>query len=152
VMLVDRTDSERSTEWFNAIEESHDVILYQADYEPSEWTHLCVRQADRILLLADASRTPDVPPPALSVMPSAVRGEQVEVVFLHRSQSMNGHAAEIGAMLTRFGAGFHYHVRTSRVADIARLARLISGRAVGLVFSGGGARGFAHIGVMKAFK
>ncbi|MEI9932696.1 MAG: patatin-like phospholipase family protein [Rhizomicrobium sp.] len=37
-------------------------------------------------------------------------------------------------------------------ADIARLARFISGRAVGLVLAGGGARGFAHIGIMKALQ
>ncbi len=32
----------------------------------------------------------------------------------------------------------------------AELARFIAGRAVGLVLAGGGARGFAHIGVIKA--
>jgi len=34
--------------------------------------------------------------------------------------------------------------------DIHRLARFVSGRAVGLVLAGGGARGFAHIGILKA--
>jgi predicted acylesterase/phospholipase RssA len=36
------------------------------------------------------------------------------------------------------------------LADLARLARLLSRKAVGLALSGGGARGFAHIGVLKA--
>jgi NTE family protein len=36
------------------------------------------------------------------------------------------------------------------VADHARLARLLSGQAIGLALSGGGARGFAHIGVLRA--
>ena len=35
-------------------------------------------------------------------------------------------------------------------ADVPRLARFIAGRAVGLVLAGGGARGFAHIGIIKA--
>ena len=35
-------------------------------------------------------------------------------------------------------------------ADCRRLARVISGKSVGLVFSGGGARAYAHIGVIKA--
>jgi NTE family protein len=38
------------------------------------------------------------------------------------------------------------------VADISRIARLLTGRAVGVVLSGGGARGFAHIGVLKALR
>jgi NTE family protein len=44
----------------------------------------------------------------------------------------------------------HHHLRTDRAADYARIARLLSGRAVGLALSGGGARGFAHIGVLRA--
>jgi predicted acylesterase/phospholipase RssA len=33
-----------------------------------------------------------------------------------------------------------------------RLARLLAGKGVGIVFSGGGAKGFAHIGVLKALR
>jgi NTE family protein/lysophospholipid hydrolase len=44
----------------------------------------------------------------------------------------------------------HYHVRWDGAADVQRLARLLAGRSVGLVLGGGGARGFAHIGVLRA--
>jgi NTE family protein len=43
-------------------------------------------------------------------------------------------------------------VREGNASDLARIARLIAGHAVGLVLSGGGARGFAHLGVMAALK
>jgi NTE family protein len=36
--------------------------------------------------------------------------------------------------------------------DIERVARLLTGRSIGLVLSGGGARGFAHIGVVRALR
>ena len=36
--------------------------------------------------------------------------------------------------------------------DFGRLARCLSGRAVGLALGGGGARGFAHVGVLRALK
>lgn len=36
--------------------------------------------------------------------------------------------------------------------DVERVARLLIGRSVGLVLSGGGARGFAHIGVVRALR
>jgi predicted acylesterase/phospholipase RssA len=48
------------------------------------------------------------------------------------------------------GARLHYHLRTGQPADIARLGRLLLGRGVGLALGGGGARGFAHIGVIQA--
>ena len=44
----------------------------------------------------------------------------------------------------------HHHIRSGSSNDIARMARFIAGRAVGLVLAGGGARGFAHIGIIKA--
>lgn len=34
--------------------------------------------------------------------------------------------------------------------DVARLARWMAGKAVGLVLSGGGSRGLAHLGVLHA--
>src|SRR5689334_8140536 len=37
-------------------------------------------------------------------------------------------------------------------ADLDRLARFLDGKAVGLVLGGGGARGFAHIGVIRALE
>ena len=45
---------------------------------------------------------------------------------------------------------YHFHVREDKPDDIERVARIISGNAVGLVLSGGAARGFAHLGVYKA--
>jgi NTE family protein len=44
----------------------------------------------------------------------------------------------------------HHHVRNE--ADIARTARLLIGSGLGIVLSGGGARGFAHIGVLRALR
>jgi NTE family protein len=149
-MVADGGETERPTEWFNRIEEDHDVVLYQADIDPTEWTRLCVRQADRILLLASASHPTDRVAPALRVMPVDARGEQVEMVFLHsRGATLT---VEIAEMLARYKVGFHYHMRIGHPGDIARLGRLISGRAVGMVFSGGGARGFAHLGAIRAFR
>jgi predicted acylesterase/phospholipase RssA len=37
-------------------------------------------------------------------------------------------------------------------ADLQRLARLLSGRGVGVVLGGGGARAFAHLGVLRALR
>jgi NTE family protein len=41
-------------------------------------------------------------------------------------------------------------VREGSTSDFAHLGRLLTGRAVGLVLSGGAARGLAHIGVIRA--
>lgn len=149
-LVVDCGNADQPTEWFNAIEADHDFVIYEADYEPSDWTRHAVRQADRIVMLADADTPADATAPALEVMPAPVRCEQLEVAFLHAR--IKARAASTEPLLRRYGAGFHYHLREDNAADLMRMARLLSGRAVGIVFSGGGARGFAHLGVMKAFR
>lgn len=37
-------------------------------------------------------------------------------------------------------------------SDFSRLARVLTGTSIGLVLGGGGARGAAHIGMMKALQ
>ena len=44
----------------------------------------------------------------------------------------------------------HHHIRLSHPKDVARVARWMAGKAVGLVLSGGGSRGLAHLGVLHA--
>lgn len=43
--LLDNSAASRPIEWFNAVEEDHDIVLYEADCDASEWTSLCLRQA-----------------------------------------------------------------------------------------------------------
>ena len=44
------------------------------------------------------------------------------------------------------------HLRAGNDDHVRRLARLASGHGVGLVLSGGGARGFAHLGALRALR
>jgi predicted acylesterase/phospholipase RssA len=46
----------------------------------------------------------------------------------------------------------HHHVRIARGEDMGRLARSLSNNTVAVVLAGGGARGFAHLGVMRALR
>ena len=47
---------------------------------------------------------------------------------------------------------FHLHVRADEPDDVERVARTLSGTAIGLVLAGGAARGFAHLGLHKAMR
>lgn len=68
-------------------------------------------------------------------------------MLLHDGAILRGAAAR---WLKQLRDARHHHVRSR--GDIDRVARLLSGRSIGLVLSGGGARGFAHIGVIKALR
>ena len=138
--------ADHSSAWFHRIESANDFVVYVADPEPTTWTRLCMRQADALLLLARAE-APAAPWP---VMPGAGPGgaaARSELVLLHDGQVLAGAAARWRALLP---GSEHHHV--TRPEDVQRIARQLTGKAIGLVLSGGGARGFAHIGVVKALK
>jgi len=138
--------AEHTSAWFHRIESANDFVVYVADPEPTTWTKLCMRQADSLLLLARAEASAERWPvmPEESVAGAAARSE---LVLLHEERVLAGAAARWRALLP---GREHHHVVGPE--DVARIARLLTGKAVGLVLSGGGARGFAHIGVVKALR
>src|SRR4029079_3619828 len=76
-------------------------------------------------------------------------GTVPELLLLHPGDaSRRGMPQHIELRSDLFGT--HHHVRTGNALDLKRLARFIAGSAVSIVLAGGGARGFAHIGVLKA--
>ncbi|MCP5412690.1 MAG: patatin-like phospholipase family protein [Alphaproteobacteria bacterium] len=147
--VLDARAGEQSAEWFNAFEAAHDVVFYRGDAPDSAWTHQCLRQADRIFLLARADRPLPQRPLDLPAFKARASGLP-ELLLLHPS----GSAANLPEHFSLRSGLFesHHHLRPGRGGDIARVARFIAGCAVGLVLAGGGARGFAHIGIIKALQ
>lgn len=134
------------------LEAGHDVVLLLADDGPTAWTQRCSRRCDELLLLADAAQ-----PPVLHASETAFlvqrggRAEAAEVlVLLHPADRRCPQGTR--AWLARRPLADHVHVRPTRERDMARLARIASRTAVGLVLAGGGARGLAHLGVAKALQ
>jgi NTE family protein len=138
--------SSHTVGWFNHIEESNDYVVYLADASSSGWTRQCVRQADLLLLAANVRDTPRPWAEALLTI-TAKTASPVELVLLHGEQFAYGHTTR---WLESTSASAHHHIVDP--ADLARLTRLITHRGVGLVLSGGGARGFAHLGVIQALR
>ena len=147
--VLDVSAAEQSAEWFNAFEAAHDVVFYRGDAPDTAWTHLCLRQADRILLLASADRPLPLRPIEMPAYKERA-GAPPELLLLHPSGGPRNLPEHFALRSGLFES--HHHVRIGHGDDIKRLARFISGRAVGLVLAGGGARGFAHIGVLKALR
>ena len=146
-LILSSNASERTTHWFHRLERGNDFVVYVTDPEPNNWTRLCLRQADRLLLLAAGASQPR-PWRALTCgdyRAADVRG--AEIILLHARRSAACSARE-WLLLQPCRRLHHVHGK----ADIARAARLLTARGVGLVLSGGGARGFAHIGVMRALR
>ena len=59
---------------------------------------------------------------------------------------------ETARRMEAVGASDVVHLRRDSASDLSRLSRIVVGRGNSLVLGGGGARGFAHIGVLKALQ
>ncbi len=134
------------------IEARHDYVLLLADPEPTPWTQLCCRHCDELLLVADATQPPvlhDIEKAFLQNRPTLTVVTEV-LVLLHPAQQHSPRGT--AKWLARRPVAGHVHIRPDLDHDMARLARIQNRTAVGLVLAGGGARGLAHLGVMRALE
>ncbi len=146
-LVWNRRGADQTSDWFHTLERANDFVVYVCDVEPSKWSKLCLRQADAVLLLASADAAPNQWS-ALGVQSErAMIAQRMELVLVHGRNITRGAAARWLNIKPNLP---HHHVRT--IHDVARLARSITGNALGVVLSGGGARGFAHLGVLKALR
>ena len=134
----------------DALEAQHDFVLLIGDAAPGAWTQRCIRNSDEMLLVADATQPPAVNPIELACLDGRpARSEAAEIlVLLHPADTVTPRGAR--AWLPRRQVTGHVNLRLGLERDMARLARLLSRTAVGLVLAGGGARGFAHLGIWRA--
>jgi len=101
------------------------------------------------MLLVDAARPLESISPAIEAVRANPRRTAIELVIYGQP---SGSASQAQALLNRFDVSFHHHVRAGVARDLRRLGRMLLGRAIGVVLSGGGARGLAHIGVIRALR
>lgn len=112
------------------------------------WTRRALQHADQVVIVTSPNpnlaehgrirRLLDLAPPAIPHW----------IALLHPQRC--GRPVGGRELRDRYGVDEVHHLRRHTDDDVARLARLAAGRGVGLVLSGGGARGHAHIGVLRA--
>ena len=139
----------QTTSWLNALEAGAAFVFYLADDAFTDWTRVSIRQADLLLLVARANEPADLGEAerfAFAVHPAATR----RLVLLHEKRAPR--ATGTARWLAGREIFMHHHVSLEDGEDVDRLARFLTGRAVGFVAGGGGALGAAHLGVYKAFR
>jgi predicted acylesterase/phospholipase RssA len=145
---TDDTMESRIDIWLDRQEAQYKYVIYEADPRPSPWTELCVRQADCILLVADSTAQLSLGSAGAPSLSHAAA--QQELVLLHADRYRS--PSETRRWLEAWPVATHHHLGVGTPSDYDRLARLLTGQAVGLTLGGGGARGLAHLGVIRAFQ
>lgn len=112
-------------------------LAHRREHEP--WSRFCLRQADRILAVGSGHA------PAPSETPAGLAG--CDLVAWEVEPGSGRMAAWARALEPRETHCWRPGPELER--DLARSARRLTGRAVGLVLGGGGARALAHLGVLE---
>lgn len=131
--------------WLNDLEQRYRYLVFQGDRMDSDWTQRCLRQADRVLMVVD-DRHALRPTEMTRILRQREQQSETEVVVVGRQPGQ--------PMGWRDLSGSHLHHRIAQAdhAEYQRLARMLTGRSLGLALGGGGARGFAHIGMIRAMR
>ena len=137
------------TEWFSNVEADHDYVLYAAEHGETAWKAIVGRQVDRLFRVGRGDKPP---PKSLGGYASETLQQQqlVDLILIQKPDCRQPAGSE--AWLDATNAARRFQVRDGSVDDAGRMARVLTGRSVGLVLSGGGARAYAHIGAIRALR
>ncbi len=147
--VVHVVDADAMGAYDEAREAGH--VLLDLGADPKQVIEKAIDQADRLVLVVPEPPNSD----QLQLIDAAAKrsalvpGRTVWVALEHQA-----HATKpVGAsnLLAIAGIDEAHHLRAGNSGDLERLARLLAGVGVGLALGGGGARAFAHLGVLKAF-
>lgn len=133
-------------------ENSRQFVLYEADPGVTDWTQKCVSQADRVLLLADSDGSPEITATEKALFSQRDRAVLAEKQLILLRANHRVAPSATAAWLAAREVQYHSNIAWEGHRDFGRLARLLSGNAVSLVLGGGGARGFAQIGIIRAIR
>ena len=147
----DASAGEWVSHWLSVQETAHTMLIYEGEPGVTDWTRCAIRQADLVLIVGSGGESP--PPGPLQAFlaggDDSTRARR-ELVLLHPAGTLQPRGT--AAWLNAFAVAGHHHLRAGDSADHGRLARAVTGRSVGIALSGGGARGFSHIGALRALR
>jgi predicted acylesterase/phospholipase RssA/CRP-like cAMP-binding protein len=133
--------------WLADQESLHEYVVCRCERDARDWNKYCNEQADLVLFVCSPKGDGPSEEAKRQVEDCRKSGARTELVLLQPpGTAPQGTAKWIEP--TKITA--HHHVTIDDDRQFARLVRRITGEAWGLVLSGGGARGIAHIGVIQA--
>ena len=139
--------------WLDSQETRFRYLIYVADSSLTNWTKGCIRQADEIISFGVATAAPNLTETEARILrdEESRRAKFRKVLVLVHPPGTVKPRGTIRWLSERH-VHRHIHVRTDNQDDLDRIVRYVLRREIGLVLSGGGVRGFAHVGIIKAIR
>lgn len=148
--------------WLHEMEVDSDLIVFQADWQYTQWNRLIASMCDEIVLVANAIDDPELSEVEERLLHTC-RALPKTLVMLHVNPTPDHQPSGTRKWIElRDNVQRHVQVRLNSRhlpfdkyhyrSDFHRLARILTNHAVGLVLGGGGARGLSHLGIIQALE
>ncbi|MDH4262771.1 MAG: cyclic nucleotide-binding domain-containing protein [Spirochaetia bacterium] len=138
--------------WLYTLEDTYELVLIISEPDDKVWTETCIKHTDKIYLLADHQCSESLYPVEIRYLneSSNEKSPEKELILLYDQPDLE--PSETGLKLTNRKVSQYHHIRIYEDKDFSRLSRTFMGQSIGLALGGGGAKGFAHIGLLRAFE
>lgn len=141
----------RVAEFLHEADVAHDYVLLQGEAELTSWASSVARQSDRYVLFTSADPAP-AERQRIAAHLAELTAAQRATAWVARVHQPGEQPARGTAVLTELGVKEVHNLRVDEPGHFARLGRLATGNGTGLVLGGGGAKGLAHIGAIRALQ
>lgn len=138
--------------FFSQMEAEYDFVFYLLEdkKEFTTWSERALRQSDSILFIKEATADPNCIQ-LESLLDKKQIKERNQILVLLQPNAVDVVPGTIKHLQKRKFQR-HYHVHFDRLDTWERLGRGLLGKSIGLALGGGGAKGFAHLGVLRALE
>lgn len=154
VIAIDRATSEASDgaayqSWLAEQEAKGAYVLIDGSGD-EQWGAMVCRNADGLVMVGRPGRAEPEPNAMEHTAMQWIAGAQRTLLLVRaKGDKIIRKSAE---WIDPREPKLHHHVALDDGDDFAKVARFLTGRAVGLVLAGGAALGCAHLGVVKALR
>lgn len=126
-------------------------ICYILSTHETTLARVALKRAGNVYIAVAASEKPHLNPRLIDIIKhddSTTR--KPSLILIHPKDTLIPLNTNAWLNLTDFK--IHHHLRIDKPRDFEKLLRFIRGKAVGIVLGGGGTRGWAHLGAIKALR
>ncbi len=144
----------QSADYFSELEKKYHIIIIIVTHVEKIFSEqqVWLEKADMLYLLGNTGKEAQIDNSILEIL----RGKKYlsharhELVLLHPDETRQ--PEHTSKWLEKSHFALTHHLRINNNKDYERLMRFITGKTTGLVLSGGGIKGWGHLGVIKAIE
>ena len=145
----DPSNGLRISTWLDEQERRYKYVFLETTPTINSWSRRAIQRADHIIFIAKGTSETFVQDIEKQILKEAGHTRKTLALLYNDGSSP---PVTTRYWLANREIDQHFNIRIDTSKDIDRFARALAGRSIGLVLSGGGARGFGHMGVIKALQ